>query len=79
MSPHGIVDQLARLQRRGVERVVAGVELGQVEQVVDQIGEPAAGAVDDGEVLTQLLGKIRVAHHQLGVPADDPDGVAARG
>ncbi|MNS39493.1 hypothetical protein D3C72_717770 [compost metagenome] len=66
------LQELAGLDRLGVDRGLAGFHLGQVEDVVDQREQVARVAQHDAQVVLGLLRQLDalVEHHQLGV-ADD--------
>ncbi len=62
-----VVEQVTQLERLGGDVHLAGLDLRQVQDVVDQLQQVGAGRVDDGRVLDLLGGQVpvRVLRQQL--------------
>jgi hypothetical protein len=59
---HRAVHHLAQIERLLVQRLLAGLEPGEVEDVVDELHEPIGLARDRAQVLVALLGRAEATH-----------------
>jgi hypothetical protein len=67
-----LLDQRRKLDRLRVEFELAGLDLGEVEHLVDEAKQVVAGAIDALQRLQRLLGAEArgVLHHHVGEPND---------
>ena len=60
-----VAQLLQQVERRGQHLQAAGLDLGQVEHVVDQAQQAVAGAVDHAQARLRLVRQLAVGHQQL--------------
>ena len=71
-----VVEQAGQVERGGVQGRAAGLDLGHLQDVVDQGEQMLAAAVDGPQVLALPGVEVPVAQHQLGEPEDGVHGGA---